>query len=133
MRYLGVVLFLAALSLASDKIQSDTATEVKNAVAGVELLRDSLNDPDSLVVERIYARMEHKPDTPTICIAYRARNKFNAYIRDIAEYGGKSKILPQTLGKGGWCGGIDRNLDRALSHGWADITDEYKKEASVQH
>jgi hypothetical protein len=129
MKRLAAVLCFAVFALAADKVQSDTQTETKNAIAGVEALRSVLNDPDSLVVERIYANMNHKPDKPTICIAYRARNLSNGYLHDVAQYSGK-KIEAQTLGSMGWCAGIERNREHALSHGWADITDEYQKQAA---
>ena len=64
-------------------------------------MRGALRDPDSLVVERVYGLLTHKPGHPMICIVYRARNRFNGYTRDLAEYHGSS-LTPSTLGLEGF-------------------------------
>lgn len=101
-----------------------------NASHGVAVLRERMRDPDSLVIEHVYARMNHNPDHPLLCIAYRAHNGFGGYSNDIAEYRGGQDIHSETIGHLGWCGGIERNLKTAIRKGWADITDEYVKVSS---
>src|ERR1700746_1280851 len=104
MKTLVVVLVLAGCVFARSKEASavyTAADEAQNAVVAVESLRGVLNDPDSLVVERVYGVLIHKPSHPVICIVYRARNHFNGYARDVAEYHGDS-LTASTLGLDGF-------------------------------
>jgi hypothetical protein len=136
-----LIVAIAVLSISAwAKDQPTTPSipdEVANAQRGVESLRGALRDPDSLVVERVYGLLTHKPGHPMICIVYRARNGFNGYTRDIAEYHGSS-LMAGTLGPEGFgtfgshCESVQRGWDRALRHGWADLTDEYAKAAPQQ-
>ena len=87
-----------------------------------ELLRAKMLDPDSLVIEHVYAKIDHKPDHPLMCIPYRSRNSFGGYTHNVAEYKGGNDFR-----MGFRCAGIERNLDRALKSGWVDMTNEYQK------
>jgi hypothetical protein len=60
-----------------------------------------------------------------MCIPYRSRNGFGGYTHNVAEYKGGNDFS-----MGFRCAGIERNLDKALQKGWADITDEYLKAAA---
>lgn len=71
--------------------------------------------------------MDHKPDHPLMCIVYRARNAFNGYERQMAEYKGVDSVNADAGNSIGWCAGIERNWNRAVKKGWADITNEYLK------
>jgi len=123
---------VSSCAFAKDEQSFVASDEVRNAASGVELLRASLRDPDSMVVEHVYAKMSHKPDHPLICIAYRAKNGFGGYGYDIAEYKGGRSLQVETIGKLGWCGGIERNLDRAIKKGWSDITAEYRAQSEAK-
>ena len=129
MRYAVVLFLLSSLAIAKNESYS-IADEVKNATDGVAALRAVMREPESLVVEHIYAKMEHKVDRPVICISYRAKNGFGGFSAEIAEYKGGRSINPN-MGRGfGWCSGIERNLDRAMAKGWSDITPDYQKSLS---
>jgi hypothetical protein len=132
MRYLIAVVLLSACAVAKDETTFTVPDEVQNALRGVALLRDTMRDPDSLVIEHVYARMSHKPDHPMLCISYRAHNGFGGYSHDVAEYKGGNNLNPGTLKGIGWCTGIERNLDRLERKGWAEITEEYAKAASAK-
>src|SRR5437773_12402678 len=97
-----LMLLCTAISLAKDETSFTVADEISNATKAVTLLREQLREPDSLVVEHVYGALSHKPDKPMICILYRARNGFNGYERDIAEYRGGDRIDASTLGPQGF-------------------------------
>jgi hypothetical protein len=124
MKKLALVVLLCAISASAED-------EIANAQRGVALLREQMRDPDSLVIEHIYAKMDHKPDHPQMCIVYRAKNGFGGYGREIAEYTGK-RMEADAGNAIGPCNGIERNWDRAVKKGWADITDKYKAAANDQ-
>jgi hypothetical protein len=132
MRYCIAVVLLAACAFAKDQTTFTVADEVENALHGVAALRDVMRDPDSLVIEHVYAMMGHKPDHPMQCIVYRARNGFNGYDRTIAEYKGGKDINSDASNNFSHCGGIQRWWDKAVKHGWAEITEEYAKAASAK-
>ena len=48
----------------------------------VRLLRESLRDPDSLVLENVFARHP----AYAICIRYRAKNGFGGYNREFVAF-----------------------------------------------
>jgi hypothetical protein len=79
----------------------------------------------------VYGSLSPKVGQSLICIVYRARNDFNSYDRDIAEYHGQ-KLMAGTLGPEGFgtfgshCESVQRGWNRALKHGWADFSDEHK-------
>lgn len=113
------VLFLTSCAFGED--------EVANAQRGAALLREKMRDPDSLVIEHVYAKMDHKPDHPLMCIAYRAHNAFGGYSRQMAEYKGGDNVNSDAGESISRCAGIERNWKRASKKGWADITAEYFK------
>ena len=128
MKTLLVVLVLlgCAFGAASD--------EVAAALHATELLRARMRDPDSLVIEHVYAKADHKPDHPLMCIPYRSHNAFGGYTHNVAEYKGGENVNAAGDQSIGWCTGIERNLDKRLSKGWVDLTGEYLKAAKeVQH
>jgi hypothetical protein len=104
-RVVLVVLLFTACAFGED--------EVANAQRGVALLRDKMRDPDSLVIEHVYAKMDHKPDHPLMCIGYRAKNAFGGYGRQMAEYKGGDSVNADAGNSIGWCAGIERNWNRA--------------------
>ncbi len=126
-----IVLFLcAAVVSAKEAPQTFTVKdEVANALRAVALLREAMRDPDSLVIEHVYALMSHKVDQPFLCIAYRGRNAFNGYDREIARYKGHELSAEGSDSFTTSCGDILRGWNRAANHGWAEITDEYTKAA----
>ena len=99
--------------------------EVANALRAVTMLREVMRDPDSLVIEHIYALMNHKVDQPFLCIAYRGRNAFNGYDREIARYKGHELSTDGSDAFTTSCSEILREWNRASNHGWVDLTDEY--------
>lgn len=101
------------------------ADEVAMAVHAVKVLHDNAKDPDSLVVEKIYANS--KSDKPQLCIRYRARNGYGGYEKEMAKYKG-DKLEPDVLGG---CFNIERKWDWATKKGWSDITDQYVKAAAA--
>jgi hypothetical protein len=123
MKTLAVVL---ALSCASFAAASD---EVATALHATDLLRAKMRDPDSLVIEHVYAKVDHKPDHPLMCIPYRSHNAFGGYSHGVAEYKGGNNLNAAGGESVGWCLGIERNLDKRLKKGWVDLTDEYFKAA----
>jgi len=115
---------LAFLLIACFAVAED---ELPAAKRGVDLVRASAKDPDSLVIERIYAKTEHKPGHPWLCIRYRAKNSLGGYVREMAQYKGSS-IDRDTLGG---CASIESNWDRAVKRSWTDITEQYAKSVSA--
>src|SRR5438128_856534 len=117
MKSLAVVLILlgCAFGAASD--------EVAAALHATELLRARMRDPDSLVIERVYAKADHKADHPMMCIPYRSRNAFGGYSHGVAEYKGGNNLNAAGGESIGWCSGIERNLERAMKKGWVDLSD----------
>ena len=98
------------------------------AVRGVELLRNHLRDPNSLIIERIYVLS--KSVKAPICIRYRSRNGFGGYVREMAEYKGGDNLdsEPEFSRCPGLLADVDQSVkDRAIKKGWVDITDEYLK------
>ena len=114
---------------ANARVQQQSAADVGVALRGVDLLRDRIRDPDSLVIERVYAKTDHKPDQPQMCIRFRSRNGFGGYVRNMAEYEGGNSLDPNADEHFSPCAGIEQNWNRAVKKGWADITDEYLKAA----
>ena len=80
------VVVLSVCALASDKSdKSDVARDyVSNAVRAADLLRARMVDPDSMVIEHVYAKPS-KPGHPLLCIPYRSRNGFGGYSHGVAE------------------------------------------------
>ena|SRR5438876_49952 len=135
MTKLILILFLCGAASAKQVPQTFTVKdEVANALRAVALLRDVMRDPDSLVIEHVYALMSHKVDQPFVCIAYRARNGFSGYVREIARYKGHELSADEADRFTTSCGEILQVWNRASAHGWADLTDDYFKAAKeVQH
>ena len=125
MKTLTMLLIMVAVCRAFGTASDDVA----GALRATELLRERMVDPDSLVIEHVYAKADHKPDHPLMCIPYRSRNGFGGYSHGVAEYKGGNNLNAAGGESMGWCLGIERNLDRAMKKGWIDLTDEYFKAA----
>src|ERR1700674_1222336 len=80
------------------------------AVRGVELLRNHVRDPDSLVIERIY--VNSKSVKAPMCIRYRSRNGFGGYVKEMAEYRGGDDLDSEPLLSR--CPGLDADIDRTV-------------------
>ena len=109
--------------------------EVPTALQAVTVLRQQLLDPDSLVIEHVFASLYHKPQHPQLCITHRAHNSVGGYAYHVAEYtGGIHLNLEAENMFAGRCadmfGGSQNRwftpaqLERAR---WAEITDQYRK------
>ncbi len=117
-----------ALLLAA--VEPPNSREVSFALKAIELLRNRMRNPDSLVIEHVYAR---KTGKPLLCIPYRAHNAFGGFTNDIAEYKGGDSISTSGLESIGWCAGIERNWNRAVKKGWVDISQDYFRAVTEKH
>ncbi len=63
-------------------VASSSTDNYAAAMVAVRLLRESLRDPDSLVLENVFAR---RP-AYAICIRYRAKNGFGGYNREFVAF-----------------------------------------------
>ncbi len=119
-----LVLMSASVFAADDNLAS--------ALRATTLLREKMVDPDSLVIEHVYAKGDRKSNRPLLCMPYRSRNGFGGYSHGVAEYKGGNDLNPSGDEGFGWCAGIERNLTRALKKDWVDLTDEYLKATAAK-
>jgi len=99
------------------------------AVRGVDILRENLKDPDSLVVEHIY--INTKSDKTQMCIRYRAKNSYGGYGREIVKYTGGNLLAVDIFGcVYSTCTHVEDSWKWATKKGWIEITDEYLKAAA---
>jgi hypothetical protein len=96
------------------------------ALRGVDVLRENLKDPDSLVVEHIY--INTKSDKPQMCIRYRAKNSYGGYGREIVKYKGGNLLAADFLSS---CVHVEDSWNWATKKGWIEITDDYMKAAAA--
>ena len=126
LKKLAVVILLAQIARAQDAQPTGPPTVVADARHGIELLRDSMKNPDSFSVDRVYVNKEHT----LFCIAYRAQNGFGGMNYSMGSYKPNGGI--NTMQGAMWCSadGWARNRDRALKKGWTDITAQVVETAS---
>lgn len=119
---MNVITLLLLSALAFQSTSTPTEPEVAQALRGAVALQDTMRDPDSLVIEKVFI-LTNKKGVQITCYEYRARNRFGGMNRDAAaytEYKGKAKV---DINYGALRGPKCVNKE----HPYADITAEFKE------
>ena len=120
------LLLLSALALQS--ASTPTKPEVAQALRGAVALQDTMRDPDSFVIEKVFI-LTNKKGYQSTCYEYRSRNGFGGMNRDAAtytEYKGKAKVSPNSLW-GPKCTDIEKGRLP-----FVDITSEFQEAGKAE-